>query len=108
MPAGTDSFRELRPVSTTVLSVTEQSTTPSEPEKKAEEASPALQPAWSEQFREDALRELATTGPLSQITRQWAWEGSTGKGVRVAVIDSGIESDHPAVNGSVYRGIAVE
>lgn len=38
--------------------------------------------------------------PLPQaITREWAWGGSTGAGVHVAVVDSGVQSDHPLVGG---------
>jgi len=48
-----------------------------------------------------AIRELSSCGPLSEITPDWAWGGSTGKGVRVAVVDTGIEHDHPAVGGQV-------
>src|SRR5205814_5044221 len=29
------------------------------------------------------------------IDRDWAWAGSTGKGGRVCVLDSGIEAGHP-------------
>ena len=38
------------------------------------------------------------------VTREWAWGGSTGRGVRACVLDSGIEPDHPrvgAVDGAV-------
>ncbi|MER7266857.1 S8 family serine peptidase [Micromonospora carbonacea] len=31
------------------------------------------------------------------VTPQWAWGGSTGAGVRVCIVDSGIEADHPLV-----------
>lgn len=41
------------------------------------------------------------SGPLpdwpAAIDREWAWGGSTGAGVRVCVIDSGVERDHPRV-----------
>ena len=47
-----------------------------------------LLPAWSDQFSQDALRELSIHGPMSEMTREWAWGGSTGKGVRVAIVDS--------------------
>ena len=33
----------------------------------------------------------------AEITREWAWGGSTGRGVRVCVIDSGVDAGHPAV-----------
>ncbi len=67
-----------------------------------------LRPAWSSQFTADALREIAAVGPLGLINREWAWGGSKGAGVRVAVIDSGVEADHPAVAGSVRGGVGVE
>jgi subtilisin family serine protease len=41
-----------------------------------------------------------------QVTREWALGGSTGAGVRVCVLDSGIERDHPLV-GRVDRSVAV-
>jgi subtilisin family serine protease len=39
------------------------------------------------------------------LTREWAWGGSTGRNVRVCVIDSGVDADHPAVGGRIecYR-----
>lgn len=33
------------------------------------------------------------------ITKEWAWGGADGAGVDVAVIDSGIDADHPLVGG---------
>jgi len=65
-------------------------------------------PAWSEQFASSAIRELSATGPLASITPEWAWGSSTGKGIRVAVVDSGIEHDHPALVGSIRGGVVVE
>jgi subtilisin len=69
---------------------------------------PSELPAWSEQFSVEALRELVMHGPLAGITREWAWGGSTGKGIRVAIIDSGVEYDHPLLEGKVGGGVAVE
>ena len=40
------------------------------------------------------------------MTRDWAWGGSTGKGVRVCILDSGVDSGHPLV-GEVQRSVAV-
>lgn len=37
----------------------------------------------------------------STITRDWVWGGSTGEGVRVCVIDSGVDPGHPLVGGHV-------
>jgi len=65
-----------------------------------------LRPAWSSQFVASALRELTAAGPIGGINREWAWGGSSGRGVRVAIVDSGIEADHPAVGGQ-WRGGAI-
>jgi subtilisin len=67
-----------------------------------------LRPAWSQAFTAEALRSLTAVGPLAQFTPDWAWGGSTGKDVRVAVIDSGIDHDHPALEGAVRSGVVVE
>jgi subtilisin len=64
-------------------------------------------PAWSSAFDAAVLPTVERIGPPEQITREWAWGGSTGAGVRVAVIDSGVDADHPAVGGRVeYAAIA--
>jgi subtilisin family serine protease len=65
-------------------------------------------PAWSAAFATDALPSLERIGPPEQITREWAWGGSTGAGVKVAVIDSGVDADHPAVGGRVEYAAIVE
>jgi len=64
-------------------------------------------PAWSAPFAAETLRELTAAGPLGAVTRDWAWGGSTGRGVRVAVVDSGVEHDHPALGGCVRGGVIV-
>ena len=68
----------------------------------------SLRPAWSQYFTEEAIQELLSQGPLAKLTPQWAWEGSTGKGVRVAVVDSGVEHDHPSLGDSVRGGVIVD
>jgi len=65
-------------------------------------------PAWSQQFDSDAIRYLTASGPIAFLTPEWAWGGSTGEGMRVAVVDSGVEHDHPALNGCVRGGVVVE
>ncbi|HUG33260.1 MAG TPA: S8 family serine peptidase [Anaerolineales bacterium] len=67
-----------------------------------------LRPAWSQHFTPDAIKELQAEGPLGEITPAWAWGGSTGKGIRVAVVDSGVEHDHPALEGCVRGGVMIE
>jgi subtilisin family serine protease len=65
-------------------------------------------PAYSQPFLPASLRELTSAGPIAEITPEWAWGGSRGQGVRVAVVDSGIEHDHPATGGMVKSGVVVE
>ena len=48
-------------------------------------------PAWSEPFIDDARAKLVRAAALRQIDREWAWGGATGAGVKVAIIDSGVE-----------------
>jgi subtilisin len=66
-----------------------------------------LRPAWSEQFDPGRLRRVAPIDLPAPISRDWAWGSATGAGVRVAVIDSGIEAGHPAV-GAIQGGVALE
>ena len=64
------------------------------PRRRQRAAGPATpRPEWT---RESAVLRIAGRWPrLDDITPEWAWGGSTGRGVRVAIIDSGIEADHP-------------
>jgi subtilisin family serine protease len=64
-------------------------------------------PAWSEPFTEDARAALARSAGVENIDREWAWGGSTGRGVKVAIIDSGVEGSHPAVGGRLVESVAV-
>lgn len=56
-------------------------------------------PAWSSAFEAASVRQIEPIGYLDDITPEWAWGGSTGKGVKVAVVDSGVDASHPAVGG---------
>jgi len=62
-------------------------------------------PAWSLPASAGASIRLPSAWP-ARLTREWAWGGATGAGVRVCVLDSGIELDHPLV-GEVQRSVAV-
>lgn len=66
-------------------------------------------PAYSAPFIEGAIPTIPALLPTDAITAEWAWGGSTGAGVKVAVIDSGIDADHPAVGGGVggYHAISL-
>ncbi len=62
-------------------------------------------PAWSlPASAEEALRVHSPWPP--EVSREWAWGGATGAGVRVCILDSGVELDHPLV-GEVQRSVAV-
>ena len=63
-------------------------------------------PAWSEPFAN--IAGLARRMRLRGISREWAWGGSTGAGIRVGIIDSGLEVDHPRLAGRVVESVAVE
>ena len=61
-------------------------------------------PAWSRSAGADELR-LPVEWP-AELTRDWAWGDSTGKDVRVCILDSGIEPSHPRV-GELDQAVAV-
>lgn len=57
---------------------------------------------------ESVLVRLDDVEPFAGITPEWAWGGSRGDGVRVAVIDSGVDADHPLLEGCVETQVAIE
>ena len=52
-------------------------------------------PAWSLPL--DAVERIRVEARWPGSITEWAFAGSTGKGVRVAILDSGIEIGHPLV-----------
>jgi subtilisin len=64
-------------------------------------------PAWSESFLPDRLGAAPTLALPGSITREWAYGDGRGRGVKVAVIDSGVDAGHPSV-GRVERGVIIE
>lgn len=55
-------------------------------------------PAWS--MPASAMpEERFDVSPLGAVTPEWAWGGADGSGIRVCLLDSGVEADHPLVGG---------
>jgi subtilisin len=67
-------------------------------------SSPGL-PAWSLPTAERERIGIVHEWP-ERVTPEWAYGGSTGSGVRVCILDSGIERDHPLV-GAVEQSVVV-
>lgn len=61
-------------------------------------------PAWALDVEAAAANRVSTPWP-HDVTREWAWGGSDGSGVRVCIVDSGIDAEHPLVGG-VDRALA--
>jgi len=61
-------------------------------------------PAWS--WGQSGEKSDRSVDPLwAPLTREAAFEGATGKGVKVAIVDSGVDDEHPALGGTgVVRG----
>src|SRR5947208_7891332 len=78
---------------------------PSETTGEQPEPTKVMRPAWSIPTEGAAPLSLPFEWP-GELTREWAWGGSTGKGVRVCILDSGVEADHPDV-GVVDEAVAV-
>ena len=62
-------------------------------------------PAWSSAFDRGALEEVVGL-PIEDV-REWAFGGASGAGVKVAVVDSGVDANHPRVRG-VAGAVAFE
>jgi subtilisin len=62
-------------------------------------------PAWSLPAEAVDRITLPETWP-GRMSRDWAWSGATGAGVRVCILDSGVEPAHPLV-GDVQQAVAI-
>ena len=65
-------------------------------------------PAWSEPFVGDNRADLARLRPLPGLDRDAVFGDADGSGVTVAIIDSGVEGDHPDVGGRLVASVRVE
>jgi subtilisin family serine protease len=70
-------------------------------------AEPVL-PAWSEPFAGPDRGRLARARPFGTLARAAAFGGTDGRGLRVAIVDSGVEAAHPAVGGRVVESVRIE
>jgi subtilisin len=61
-------------------------------------------PAWSLAAGAGERISIGVEWP-ERVTREWAWGGSTGKGVKVCILDSGVEVGHPLV-GEIDQAVA--
>jgi subtilisin family serine protease len=68
----------------------------------------SARPAYSGAFEPEQIRMLNRFSPPSPVTPEWAWGDGSGRGVKVAVIDSGIDASHPAVSGIVNGYVSVD
>jgi subtilisin family serine protease len=68
----------------------------------------SILPAWSEPFhRESGPGAAPWIAFPHTLTRTWAYGDCSGNGVRVAVVDSGIDGNHPMVGG-VEHYVAID
>jgi subtilisin len=65
-------------------------------------------PAWSDAFAAGAHPGPPRIRPFGTMDRQAAFGDTGGRGVTVAIIDSGVEADHPAIGGRLVRSLRVE
>jgi subtilisin family serine protease len=65
-------------------------------------------PAWSEPFATGNRDRLRRRGPWGRLDRAWAFGDRSGRGLRIAIVDSGVEADHPAIGGRLVESVAVE
>jgi subtilisin len=63
----------------------------------------ARQPGLTWRLVDGSPADIGVAADGERVTSGWAWGGATGRAVRVCVVDSGVERDHPLVgpvNGS--------
>ena len=63
-------------------------------------------PAWSLNAGDEQQQELHSGWP-HLVDRAWAFGDGRGAGVRVAIVDSGVDASHPALCGPLERAVTV-
>jgi subtilisin family serine protease len=75
-------------------------------EQERDQPEARLFPAWS--LPREATDAIRLSNPLPErVDREWALSGSTGAGVSVCILDSGVEFGHPLV-GDLAGAVAIE
>ena len=64
-------------------------------------------PAYSWPTRPEDQPRLAPA-PWHEVTPAWAWGDATGAGIKVCIVDSGVDGSHPAVGGALRGSVIVE
>ena len=66
-------------------------------------------PAWGDVFSSDLRGALARDGaPFGRLDRATVFGDADGEGVTVAIVDSGVEADHPVLAGHLVRQLRVD
>jgi subtilisin len=65
-------------------------------------------PAWSEAFTAETRGSLSRDAPLGRLDRDAVFGDGDGRGVTVAIVDSGVDVGHPALRGRVTRHLMVD
>lgn len=65
-------------------------------------------PAWSEAFAAASRPGLVRVMPFGRLARDEVFGDADGRGVTVAVVDSGVDGDHPAIGGRLVRRLRVD
>ena len=66
-------------------------------------------PAWGDAFAAEARHGLGRTdAPFALLDRAEVFGAADGRGVTVAIVDSGVDGGHPAVAGRVVRHVRVD
>jgi len=65
-------------------------------------------PAWSEAFAGPGRDALSRTPPLGRLDRDAVFGDADGRGVTVAIIDSGVDGTHPSLGGRLTRQLRVD